>query len=150
MSDLATIEAFASDLLARLEPSARTELAKRIAKDLRASQQKRIAAQLNPDGSGFAPRKTQLRSKKGRIRQQMFTKLRTARYLKAKGTSDAAIVSFTEQVSRIARVHQLGLRDRVNRKTSLEADYAQRELLGLSAADEAMIRDLSVDYLAGR
>lgn len=152
MSDLAALEAFAADLLASMEPAARAELAKRIARDLRASQQKRIAAQQNPDGSAYAQRKTQLRHKKGEIRRrlQMFSKLRTAKYLKARGTAEGAIVAFTAEVSRIARVHQFGLRDRVNRKTGLEADYPQRELLGISAADEALIRDLAVEYLSLR
>lgn len=150
MNSLPALEAFAADLLARLEPAARQELARRIARDLRASQQKRIAAQLNPDGSSFAPRKPQLRQQKGKIRRQMFAKLRTAKYLKAKGSTEAAVVSFTTEVSRIARVHQFGLRDKVNRKTGLEADYPERQLLGISEADETLIRDLAVEYLAGR
>lgn len=150
MNELAPLEAFAANLLSSMDPSARAELAKRIAKNLRANQQKRIAAQMNPDGSGFSPRKPQLRHKTGRLRKQMFSKLRTAKYLKAKGTGDAAVVAFTDQISQIARVHQFGLRDKVNRKTGLEADYPQRELLGISADDEAMIRDLAVEYLSGR
>lgn len=150
MSEIAALEAFAADLLASLEPAARAELARRIARDLRASQQKRIAAQLNPDGSAYAERKPQLRHKKGKLRRQMFAKLRTAKYLKAKGTAEGAIVAFTAEVSRIARVHQFGLRDRVNRKTGLEADYPVRELLGISAADEALIRELAVEHLALR
>ena len=150
MDNLPALESFAADLLARLEPATRQELARRIAKDLRASQQKRIAAQQNPDGSGFTPRKAQLRQRPGQIRRQMFSKLRTAKYLKAKGTANEAVVSFTADISRIARVHQFGLRDQVNRKTGLEADYPERQLLGLSADDEALIRDLATDYLAGR
>ncbi len=57
MSNPLSLESFAADLIAGLEPSARKELAQEIARQLRVSQQKRIAAQLNPDGSGFAPRK---------------------------------------------------------------------------------------------
>lgn len=150
MSEIAALESFAGELLAAMEPAARAELAKRIARELRPSQQQRIAAQQNPDGSAYAPRKTQLRHQKGKVRRQMFGKLRTAKYLKAKGSAEAAVVAFTAEVSRIARVHQLGLRDRVNRKTGLEADYPQRELLGISEADEALIRDLAVEHLARR
>lgn len=150
MDNLPALEAFAADLLAQLEPAARQELARRMAKELRTSQQKRIAAQQNPDGSSYTPRKPQLRNKPGKIRSQMFSKLRTAKYLKAKGTAAEAIVTFTAEISRIARVHQFGLRDKVNRKTGLEADYPERQLLGISAEDEALIRDLATDYLAGR
>lgn len=149
MSNPLSLDSFAADLIAGLEPSARKELAQEIARQLRVSQQKRIAAQLNPDGSGFAPRKAQLRHRKGQVRRQMFAKLRTAKYFKARGTADAAIVGFTAEVSRIARVHQLGLRDRVN-KTGAEADYPARELLGLSADDEALILDLTTAHLAVR
>ncbi|UCV02301.1 phage virion morphogenesis protein [Dechloromonas denitrificans] len=148
MDKLPALEAFAADLLARLEPAARTELARRIARDLRPSQQKRITAQLNPDGTPYTPRRTRLRDKKGSVRRQMFAKLRTTRFLKIKGTPEGAIVAFTEQVSRIARVHQFGLRDKVNRRTGLEVDYPERQLLGITADDEALIRDLAVEYLA--
>lgn len=149
MNEFGALEAFAADLIASLEPAARKELAQRLARDLRASQQKRIADQLNPDGTPYAPRKPQLRHRKGKLRA-MFAKLRTAKYLKAKGSTNAALVSFTSDIERIARVHQLGLRDRVNRKTSLEADYPARQLLGISDADEAMIRDVVTAHLAGR
>lgn len=149
MSNPLSLDSFAADLIAGLEPSARKELAQEIARHLRASQQKRIAAQQNPDGSAFAPRKFQLRHRRpGRLRA-MFAKLRTNRFLKARSTGDAAIVGFTAEVSRIARVHQLGLRDRVN-KTGAEADYPARELLGISADDEALIRDLVTAHLADR
>lgn len=149
MSDLPALDAFAADLIAGLEPSARRALAAEIANRLRTSQQKRIAAQQNPDGTPYAQRKPQLRHQKGKIRRQMFAKLRTARFLKAKGTADAAIVAFTAEVSRIARVHQFGLRDRVN-KTGREADYPARELLGITADDEALIAELVADHLAAR
>lgn len=144
------LEAFAADLIAGLEPAARKALAADIARQLRPSQQKRIAAQLNPDGTPFEPRKPQLRHQVGKLRRTMFAKLRTARYLKASSTSDAALVGFTADVSRIARVHQEGLRDRVNRKTGLEADYPARRLLGFSDADETLIRDLVTAHLADR
>lgn len=150
MPDLDPLESFAADLIASLQPAARQELARRIAAQLRARNQKRIAAQQNPDGTPFAPRKPQLRHKIGRLKRQMFSKLRTARYLKAKGTPNEAIVSFTEQVSRIALVHHHGLRDKVNKKTGLEADYPARQLLGIPPDDEALIAELCTAYLADR
>ena len=150
MNEFVRLESFAADLIAGLEPDARKALAQDMARQLRASQQKRIAAQQNPDGSGYAPRKPQLRHKKGKIKRQMFAKLRTAKYLKATGNADAAIVTFISAVQRMALVHQKGLRDKVNRKTGLEADYPARALLGLSAADETLIRDLVTAHLAAR
>lgn len=149
-ANLPALESFAAALIASLQPAARKALAADLAKQLRASQQQRIAAQLNPDGSAFAPRKPQLRHKKGALKRQMFAKLRTAKYLKATATPDAALVSFTANISRIARVHQYGLRDRVNRKTGLETTYPERHLLGISEADETLIHDIVTAHLADR
>lgn len=150
MNEFGRLESFAADLIASLEPAARKALAQDMARQLRASQQKRIAAQQNPDGSGYAPRKPQLRHKKGKIKRQMFAKLRTAKYLKATSSAEAAVVPFASDVQRIARVHQFGLRDKVNRKTGLEADYPARRLLGLTESDETLIREVVTAHLAAR
>lgn len=142
------IEARFGALVASLAPEARKKLAAEIAKDLRRSQMQRIAAQQNPDGSAFEPRKPQLRNRKKNLRAGMFNRLRTAKYLKANATPDVAIVQFSRDVERIARVHQLGLRDRVSRKGALEVDYPARQLLGVSSDDEAALALLVGGYLA--
>ena len=149
MSDLAPLDAYCSALLISLQPAARRQLARQIATGMRASQAKRIAAQLNPDGSAFAPRKPQkLRNKKGSIRRTMFAKLRTAKYLKTEASPNAAVISFAGQVQRIAQVHQFGLRDKVNRRRNLEADYPARELLGITRTDVSLVEDLVIAHLA--
>lgn len=149
MDDLQALEAYAADLIATLEPTARRELARRIATTLRSRNQKRIAAQVNPDGSAYEPRKPQLRHKKGGIRRQMFSRLRLAKYMKAAATPNEAIVSFSETVARIAKVHHLGLRDKVNRR-GLEVQYPARQLLGIPPDDEALIAELCTAHLADR
>lgn len=106
------LDTWLGGLLAQMAPSARRALARAVAKGLQQRSQRRIAAQLNPDGSAFAPRQPQLRMKGGRIRRTMFAKLRTSRFLKTDSTPEAAVLGFVAQVERIARVHQLGLRDR--------------------------------------
>lgn len=136
-------------LMLRLEPTQRARLARDVAQALRRSQQQRILTQRNPDGTAYAPRKArQLRGKAGRIkaRAKMFTKLRTARYLKARGTADEAAVSFAGRISRIARVHQYGLRDRAERGAP-DVQYPQRELLGLTDAERDVLRDKVLQYL---
>lgn len=149
MSDLAPLEAYCSGLLASLQPSARRQLARQIATGVRAIQSKRIASQHNPDGSPYAPRKLQkFRSKKGGIRRTMFAKMRTAKYLKTEASPNAAAVTFAAEVQRIAKVHQLGLRDKVNRRRNLEADYAVRELLGITRTDVELVEDLVITHLA--
>ena len=147
MSMLSPMEAQLSGLISQLEPSARRELARAIAKELQPRQRKRIADQLNPDGTPFAKRKPQLRQKAGRIRRTMFSKLRTARYLKSSATATSAVVGFVGEVERIARVHQLGLRDRVQ-KGGKDAQYAARELLGFTDDDVSAVHDLVISHLA--
>lgn len=149
MSDLAPLDAYCSALLASLQPSARRQLARQIATGMRASQAKRIASQHNPDGSDFAPRKPhKFRSKKGSIRRTMFAKLRTAKYLKTEASPNAAVISFAGEVQRIAQVHQFGLRDKVNRRRNLEADYPARKLLGITRTDVSLVEELVLAHLA--
>lgn len=141
------IESWANGLIARLEPAARRALAREIANELRESQQRRIADQVGPDGSPYAARKPLLRGKAGKIKRKMFAKLRTARFLKAEASADAAVVGFVGQVERIARVHQLGLRDRV-RHGGPEYTYPARELLGISSEDFEKIEDHVLAHIA--
>ncbi|PRP71753.1 phage virion morphogenesis protein [Chromobacterium amazonense] len=145
---IARLESELSGLLNKVEPAARRALARDIGRALRQNQQKRIAAQQNPDGSGYAPRRAQYRQQKGRIRRQMFAKLRTARWLKIEANAGGVEVGFIRRVERIARVHQYGLRDCVSRHPYREAQYPARELLGLSEQDFEMIRAKVLDQLA--
>lgn len=93
-------------LIAAISPAGRRKLAAEIAKQLRRSQQQRIKQQKAPDGTPYQARKRQpLRAKKGRIKRTMFQKLRTNRYMKARGRDDAAVVEFTGKVQRIAQIH---------------------------------------------
>ena len=143
MSDLNALEDWAGPILRQLEPAGRVKLARSLAQQLRRSQQQRVAAQRNPDGSAFAPRKPQkLREKAGRVKRKakMFQKMRTAAYLKASGDGRAVTVGFAGRIARIARVHQYGLRDRVAPRGPT-AQYERRQLLGLSSADLNLIRD---------
>ncbi|MDH0373890.1 phage virion morphogenesis protein [Pseudomonas aeruginosa] len=145
--NLRALEDWAGALLAKLEPGARRQLNQQIGRELRRSQQQRIAAQRNPDGSAFAPRKSrQLRAKKGRIKRQMFAKLRQAKHLKVQSSADAIAIGFMGRVARIARVHQYGLRDRPERGQA-DVQYDRRELLGFTDADLDLIRDRLLEHL---
>lgn len=136
-------------LLAALSPAGRRRLTVDIAKKLRQRQQQRIKSQKAPDGTVYAPRKRQpLRAKKGRIKRQMFAKLRTNRYMKASGNDSAAVVVFTGKVQRIARVHQLGLKDKPGRN-SAEIQYPERQLLGFSDEDRQLVESLTIEHLTG-
>ncbi|MDH1629285.1 phage virion morphogenesis protein [Pseudomonas mosselii] len=149
MADLEALEHWVGPLLQRIEPAARTKLARTVAKDLRRSQQQRVIAQRNPDGSPYAPRKPrQLRGKKGRVRRKvkMFQKMRTATYLKAQGDAAGASVGFAGRIARIANVHQYGLKDRVARSGAV-VQYEQREFLGFTTSELEKLKDLLLSHL---
>jgi len=148
-NNLEALETWAAVLLDRLEPSERSKLTRSIGQELRRSQQTRVIAQENPDGTKFAPRKQRnLRVKQGRIRRKlaMFKKLRTASYLKVRGDSNTVTVGFTGRIARIARVHQYGLKDRAERGAP-DVKYDQRELVGFTQMDLDQIRDSLLSHL---
>lgn len=149
-SNLEALETWAAVLLDRLQPAERSKLARNIGQELRRSQQKRVMAQENPEGTKFAPRKQRnLRGKQGRIRRKlaMFKKLRTASYLKVRGDSNGVAVGFTGRIARIARVHQYGLKDRAERGAP-DVRYDERKILGFKDADIDLIRDGLLAHLS--
>ncbi|ENK1089501.1 phage virion morphogenesis protein [Citrobacter freundii] len=146
MDNLHKVDEWLTALLANLEPAARQRMMRELAQDLRRNQQNNIRLQRNPDGSGYEPRKVTARTKKGRIKRQMFSKLRTAKYLKTAASTDTASVQFAGQVQRIARVHHYGLRDRVSRRGP-EVQYTERRLLGVNSEITSFIRDTLFDVI---
>ena len=141
MSELTAFDTRLAGLIEALSPQSRKAMAATIAKRLRKHQQQRIKRQVTPQGQPFAPRQSQpLRDKKGRIKREMFAKLRTAKYMKAKGTDRDAVVEFTGQVQRMAKVHQYGLRDRPSVRAE-EVRYPARPLLGMDAEDLKIVED---------
>lgn len=146
MDNLHKVDEWLAALLANLEPAARQRMMRELAQQLRRNQQNNIRLQRNPDGSGYEPRKVSARTKKGRIKRQMFSKLRTAKYLKTAASADSASVQFAGKVQRIARVHHYGLRDRVGRKGP-EVPYAERRLLGVNNEASTLIYELLLKKL---
>lgn len=148
MDNLHKVDQWLAALLANLEPAARQRMMRELAQELRRTQQQNIKLQRNPDGSGYEPRRVTAKTKKGRIKRQMFAKLRTTKYLKTAATADSASVQFTGQVQRIARVHHYGLRDRVSRRGP-EVRYAERRLLGVTIEVENLTHDTLLRWLSG-
>lgn len=144
MSDLTEINDLAGALLQRVAPAGRRQILRGLARDVRKSQSDRIARQIQPDGTPFAPRKapaTGARARKGQLRQKvMFRKLRMAKFLKAGANDGEAWIGFAGRAASIARVHQDGLSDSPARGAK-KVRYARRVLLGLTDAEQAMILD---------
>ncbi len=155
MDDLTALEEWAGALLSKMDPGARRKVAVDVGRELRRSQQKRIADQRNPDGSAYAPRKprqvmrdARLREKEGRIKRRvkMFAKLRTARFFKVEANSDGLAIGFLGRAARLARVHQDGETSEVARGGK-SYRYPVRQLLGLTDAEREMIREKLLENL---
>ncbi|WAM45142.1 phage virion morphogenesis protein [Edwardsiella piscicida] len=146
MDELNRVDDWLTALLANLDPAARSRMMRELAQQLRRTQQQNIRLQRNPDGSGYEPRKATARTKKGRIKRQMFAKLRTTKYLKTTASTDSASVQFDGSVQRIARVHHYGLRDRVSRKGP-QVRYAERRLLGVNDEVKIITRNIILHLL---
>ncbi|AML58197.1 Phage tail completion protein [Serratia rubidaea] len=114
---------------------------------MRRRQRLQISQQRNPDGTPYAERKPQGRSKKGRIRRKMFSKLQTTRFMKTATTADEAAVYFAGSVMRIARVHHYGLRDKVS-KRGPTVKYDARQLFGLNDPAITAVGDILIDHLS--
>jgi len=149
MSELSPFEKRLEALIASLSPAGRRRMTVDIARAMRQRQQQRIKSQTTPDGSAYTPRKRQpIKGKKGRIKREMFAKLRTSRYMKASGDDSSAAVEFTGKVQRIARIHQSGLKDKPGRD-SPAVQYPERQLLGFSDDDQQLVESIIIRYLAG-
>ncbi|NRO99369.1 phage virion morphogenesis protein [Paraburkholderia sp. NMBU_R16] len=152
VDDLSAFDAWAGALLAQLSPAGRRAAMRDIARELRRSQQARIAAQKNPDGVGYKPRKikpggTKLRSKRGRIkRTAMFMKLRMARWMTIEASERQLAVGFSGRVARVARVHQFGEKGPVA-PGGPEYPYPVRMLLGSTDREREMIREKLLGHL---
>ncbi|UEG74995.1 phage virion morphogenesis protein [Pantoea agglomerans] len=147
MSELQLINDRLEALISSLSAPARKEMARSIGRKLRASQQQNIKRQQAPDGTPFKARKTQpVRSKKGRIKREMFAKLRTAKYMKTQASPNEAVIEFAGNVQRMARVHHYGLRDRPSLKGK-EVQYEARPLLGIRKEDFEMVQAIVLNHL---
>lgn len=145
--DLQALEDWVQPLIAQLDRKARRQLARKVALELRRSQRERIKAQRNPDGTPYEPRKPQHRAQQGAIRRQaMFSKIRTAKYLKARGSAEAAEVGFTGHVARIADIHQKGRRAMVDRDGP-RIRYPERRLIGYTDGDRERVMETVLQHL---
>lgn len=147
MAELKQLDDWLNALISQLGTAQRRKLMRDVAAQLRQQQQQNIKLQRNPDGSAYEPRKAKGRAKSGRIRRQMFSKLRTARYLKTRTTNDAAEVAFEGRVQRIARVHHYGLSEKI-RKNGPVVKYTSRRLLGINMVIEKELMDEIIGYLS--
>lgn len=151
MNELQPLHNKLDQLTASLSPQAQKQLARNIGRELAKSQRQRIARQQNLDGTAYAPRKIQAKSKKGRIKKQaMFAKMKTARHLKTKTTAQGIEIGYTGQTGYIANVHQYGLVSKVDKAGKIKAKYTARQLLGFSKQDIETVENFVLAGLSGK
>jgi phage virion morphogenesis protein len=147
MAELQALNDYLAPLLTKLSDAERRKLEMSIARKVRAAQKTRITRQQNPDGSAFVPRKKRLRDKKNKIKNKMFNLIKTSKYMRIERTSEGVAIGFMNRVANIARVHQYGLRDRVEKGGPI-VKYDSRELLGFTPAELEMIESEVLDHFS--
>lgn len=146
MAELHEVDAWLAALLSQLEPAARKKMLREVARDVRRIQQANITAQRSPDGTAWEPRRVSARTKQGRIKRKMFTKLKTAKYLKTTSGENEAEIGFNGRTQQIARVHHYGLREQRGRLRT-EVKYKMRPLLGINSEVEYTIESILLRWL---
>ena len=147
MSDFEEVQKRFEGLITALAPSARLKLMRQISVDLAKNQRKRITAQQNPDGTAFAPRKISLRRRKKQNRiktKKMFSKIKSARFLKRTVTDNGLTIGYSGKISEIASAHQYGKTERHGRKIY---HMPQREILGITNEDKELVERLIMQKL---
>ncbi|QDK34542.1 phage virion morphogenesis protein [Sphingomonas sp. IC081] len=148
----AQLDAFLVRELEKLSPARRRRISRKIGMELRKANAKRIAANIQPDGSAMQPRKKRnLKARKDGIKKgRMFRKLRLSRSFKINATPSGVSVGFEGSVAHTARAHQYGLTDFVghteNGKT-VRTKYPERVLLGFTPEDLDLIAEIVFDML---
>lgn len=144
MSDFKEIEKICAYLLGKLDDKEIARVNRAIASTIRQSQSARIGRQENPDGSAYQSRKI-IKNRKGEIRRgAMFNKLKTARWLKHFSNAKGITITFDRRVRRIAKVHQFG---EVERFDGVEIHTPERQLLGLTDAEQQAILDAIINHV---
>jgi len=141
--------------LAALSPARRAAVARKVGQALRRANTKRIAANVQPDGSSMEKRKrrARLRDREGKVVKsgRMFPKLRLARSIQIRATPDGVEVGYMNaMIAHTARAHQFGLVDHVGRSPDgkeVRSKYPVRMLLGFGPEDRELVIDAVMQLL---
>ena len=81
------------------------------------------------------------------IEQVLINLIKNAKYMRFERTAQGIAIGFAGRVAFIARVHQYGLRDKVE-KDGPTVQYASRELLGFTAEEMDMIETEVINFIS--
>lgn len=149
---LAGFDQWFGDILAGLSPTQRRKAARQLGQALRRSNLKRIAANVQPDGTAMEPRKPR-KDARGRLKERqggkMFRRLRYARHWKIDARQDSVEILPKGKANLLA-VHHFGLTDKVGtdgERRPIRHRYPVRKLLGFSGEDEQMALEVAASLI---
>ena len=139
MNDFDPLALWLAKIADNLDDSNRTSAMQKIATRLKQKHGRRIAANIQPDGSMMPPRK-QRGAYRGRTpkRGKMFKTV--SRQLKTAYSATHAEVGYGGRLAKMMTVHQHGQTIRPS-PNARPTRYAVRELVGFGADDEVLIID---------
>jgi phage virion morphogenesis protein len=153
--DLARLDLWFGQIMEALSPSQRRRAALKLGQALRKSNLKRIAANVEPDGSKMAQKKARYDRRKRLVEPaggKMFQGLRYAKQWRINPLDDGVeIVPANNLAGRTGEINQFGETVTVGRLRDgrrIRAKYAERILLGFSDADEKLSLDVAVNLVA--
>lgn len=138
-STLMTVDAELNAMLRRMGAVSLRKVLRQIARYLRQSNAKRIRAQVNADGSAYAPRKPRPNRKGKRRGKRML--LRYAQRIRDRVDSNEAVVGIFGRMDRFGAVHDQGRSERGIR-------YPARNLISLPDADKQVVLQMLREGLA--
>ena len=152
--DLARLEEWFGQILHSFSPAERRRAAHKLGLALRRSNLKRIAANVQPDGSAMEEKKAR-RNRKGRIVEpaggKMFKGLRYARHWRVDAAPDGVELRPASNLAAyFGAVNQFGLTATVGRLRNggkIRAKYPERRLLGFSDEDEKLALEIAGELL---
>ena len=156
--DLELLEPWLEAHLAALSPARRTAVARKVGQALRRANTKRIAANVQPDGSAMEKRKrrARLRDRESKAAKsgRMFPKLRLARSISIRATPEGVEVGYNNpMIAHTARAHQFGLVDHVGKTSDgrkVTTKYPVRVLLGFGPKDREGVLEVVMAMLEGK
>ena len=141
--NMGELESWVALTIARLQPAEQRKLLRKVGQDLRRANRQRMAAQTDPDGRAWEPRKEYGRTRRGRPKQMM-RKLRQAKRLRVEVSDSLIRIGWRGHDSYLASVHHFGLTQRLQFGL---AHYPERPLLGITEGDAQMIRTSLLQHL---
>lgn len=141
--NMGELESWVALTIARLQPAEQRKLLRKVGQDLRRVNRQRMAAQTDPDGRAWEPRKEYGRTRRGRPKQMM-RKLRQAKRLRVEVSDSLIRIGWRGHDSYLASVHHFGLTQRLQFGL---AHYPERPLLGITEGDAQMIRTSLLQHL---